>query len=461
MFLTILIHFFWVDLTLWILMLLFTVAFFTLGERKFMAAIQRRKGPDVVGFWGLLQAAADGVKLVFKELIFPLKSSILLFCLAPALVFTLSLTGWAVIPLSTFSIITSIHLAILYNLVTGGLNIYGIIIAGWSSNSRYAFLGGVRATAQMISYELVLGTVNLFIAFYAASYNYFDIVFAQQYIWFVLPLFPVFLMYLIVMLAETNRTPFDLAEAEAELVAGYNIEYSSIMFAMFFLGEYANMILLSVICVLYFFGGWITFFIFSHFLFILKVLFFCMFFVWVRATLPRYRYDQLMEYGWKHLLPFSFGLFVFLSGIGVVYMFRADFDDIISDQNLLYYIFNIQQASAEGLYDSSLTNEVDNNIQNSLKEIFTDEFIDQQIDIFIHEHSLMITMFHSMWWFDAPSCYTVWDSPTWFFVDFFLKNPQALNYMPTTQEFLNAYKYEIPINQVILDCFFLTILNMV
>ena len=335
----------WISIILWVLFLLVTVAFFTLGERKLMGAIQRRKGPDVVGFWGILQPAADGMKLVFKELILPLKSTVILFILGPISVFTISLTGWAVIPLSSFSYITSIHLAILYTLITGGLNIYGIILAGWSSNSRYAFLGGVRATAQMISYELVLGTINLFVAFYAGSYSYIDIVYAQQKMWFVFPLFPVFVMYLIVMLAETNRTPFDLAEAEAELVAGYNVEYSSIMFAMFFLGEYSNMILLSVICVLYFFGGWLGCVLFPVLTLILKVLFFCIFFVWVRATLPRYRYDQLMEYGWKHLLPFSFGLFIFLVGITLVFGLRSDIDDLISSQNLLYYIYNNQQGT--------------------------------------------------------------------------------------------------------------------
>lgn len=334
--------YYWIEIVIWILALLLTIAFFTLGERKLMGAIQRRKGPDVVGFWGLLQPAADGVKLVFKELIFPMKSTLIVFLLAPILVFTLSLTSWSVIPLTDFSFITSIHLAILYTLITGGLNVYGIILAGWSSNSRYAFLGGVRATAQMISYELVLGTINLFVAFYAGSYNYLEIVSSQQNIWFIIPLFPVCVMYLIVMLAETNRTPFDLAEAEAELVAGYNVEYSSIMFAMFFLGEYSNMILLSVICVLYFFGGWLGLPFFSILVLILKVLFFCIFFVWVRATLPRYRYDQLMEYGWKHLLPFSFGLFIFLVGLCLIFGIRVDSEDIVSEQHLLYYIYGLQ-----------------------------------------------------------------------------------------------------------------------
>ena len=242
----------------WIILLLCMVAFFTLSERKLMGSVQRRKGPDVVGWWGTLQAFADGAKAVFKEMVFPLKSNVFLFLCGPFFVFILSLVGWVVIPISDFSWITSLHLAMFLTLIFGSLNVYGIIMAGWSSNSRYAFLGGIRATAQMISYELLLCTVNLIIAFFAGSYNYVDIVYAQKNVWFVFPLFPVFLIYIICMLAETNRTPFDLAEAEAELVAGYNVEYSSIIFAMFFLGEYANMILLSVICVLYFFGGFLV-----------------------------------------------------------------------------------------------------------------------------------------------------------------------------------------------------------
>lgn len=335
-----------INIICWFLFLLVTVAFFTLGERKLMGAIQRRKGPDVVGFWGLLQPAADGLKLFFKEVILPYKTTIVLFLLGPVFVFTLSVFGWSVIPLTSYSFITSIHLAILYTLIAGGLNIYGIILAGWSSNSRYAFLGGVRATAQMISYELVLGTINLFIAFYAGSYNYLDIVLAQSNVWFFFPLFPIFIMYLIVMLAETNRTPFDLSEAESELVAGYNVEYSSIMFAMFFLGEYSNMILLSVVCVLYFFGGWAgSTFIFPIFILVIKVLFFCIFFVWVRATLPRYRYDQLMDYGWKHLLPFSFGLFIFLIGICLIFGFRSSSNSLLSAQDILYYTYIVQQPT--------------------------------------------------------------------------------------------------------------------
>ena len=201
---------------------------------------------------------------------------------------------------------------VLFNFVIAGMNVYGLIIAGWSSNSRYAFLGGVRAAAQMVSYELTFGVVNLTIGLFAGSFNYVDIVNVQSKSgWFIWPLFPVFLIYLILILAETNRTPFDLSEAEAELVAGYNVEYSSMTFAFFFLGEYANMLILSIIATLYFWGGWSLFGYESYFILFLKMLFFIAFFIWVRATLPRYRYDQLMMIGWKYLLPISLGLFIF------------------------------------------------------------------------------------------------------------------------------------------------------
>ena len=327
------------------MLLIATVAIFTLAERKSMAGIQRRKGPDVLGFWGFLQPMADGAKLVLKEMIIPYRGAVFLFFIGPILVFTLSLANWAVIPFSFLAMISSIHLSIIYTFVISGLAIYGLILAGWSSNSRYAFLGSIRATAQMISYELLLGSVNVCIGFFAGSYNYIDIVNAQAHVWFFVPLFPLFVLYLIVMLAETNRTPFDLAESEAELVAGYNVEYSSIMFAMFFLGEYANMILLSVICVLYFFGGWgFSFTFLSSVFFICKILFFTFFFVWVRATLPRLRYDQLMTFGWKHLLPFVFGLLIFLFSVVLVFGIRNE-SLFFNNQELLYYVYVVQQLT--------------------------------------------------------------------------------------------------------------------
>ncbi len=340
---------FWISYIIMILSLLFTIAFFTLAERKFMGALQRRKGPDVVGFWGLLQAIADGLKLVLKEIILPYKISMILFLIGPSLVFFLSLCGWVVLPFSDVSFASVINVSVLFVFVTSGFNIYGLVLSGWSSNSRYAFLGGIRATAQMISYELVLGMVNLFIFFLAGSFNLTDIVKAQTTIWFIFPLFPVFVIFLIVMLAETNRTPFDLAEAEAELVAGYNVEYSSITFALFFLGEYANMIFLSFLGTLYFLGGWNMPFvsgnilIFSEFIFIFKVLVLCMFFIWIRATLPRYRYDQLMELAWKVLLPILFSFFLFVISICCFWKFWFfDFTVIfVFFFNLIYLILTI------------------------------------------------------------------------------------------------------------------------
>ena len=308
-----------------ILFLLIAIAYFTLGERKLMAAIQRRKGPDVVGFWGLLQPIADGAKLILKELIIPKRSTFFLFVLGPSLVFILSILGWSMLPVSTEQTLTMFTYTVLLNFILAGLNVYGLILAGWSSNSRYAFLGGIRAAAQMVSYELTLGSVNLIIALFSLSFNYIDIVNVQNqsFSWNISALLPVFLIYLILMLAETNRTPFDLSEAEAELVAGYNVEYSSMAFAFFFLAEYASMLLLSVIVTLYFFGGWYLNGTESFVFLFGKVVFFNIFFIWVRATLPRYRYDQLMIVGWKVLLPIILGLFMFFSGL--LYVFIQDF----------------------------------------------------------------------------------------------------------------------------------------
>jgi NADH-quinone oxidoreductase subunit H len=252
--------FFFISLLLIFIFLLFTVAFFTLAERKLMAAIQRRKGPDVVGFWGFLQPLADGLKLLFKEIIFPYRSLKFLFLFSPMLIFSVSLIIWIVLPLSTNLIFSSIYYSILFTFILASLNVYGLILSGWASNSRYAFLGSIRAAAQMISYELIFGIINLIIIFCCNSCNYIDVILIQKNNWFIFLLLPIFLFFLIIILAETNRTPFDLAEAEAELVAGYNLEYSSIIFALFFLGEYSNMLFLSVLGACYFFGGSFFFF---------------------------------------------------------------------------------------------------------------------------------------------------------------------------------------------------------
>jgi NADH:ubiquinone oxidoreductase subunit H len=309
-------------LILFLISLLIIIAYFTLGERKLMASIQRRKGPDVQGFWGIFQPLADGLKLAVKEIIFPFRLLSFLFLLSPIFIFTLSLLGWLIVPQSESLFLTNFQFSILFTFIIASLNVYSLLLSGWSSNSRYAFLGSIRASSQMIAYELVLAMINVIIALFAGSLNYIEVVEIQrETLWFVIPLWPCFLIYLIVMLAETNRTPFDLAEAEAELVAGYNVEYSGMIFSLFFLGEYSNMFLLAIICTLYFFGGGYLFQTFSFLSFFCKLIFFSIFFIWVRATLPRYRFDQLILIGWLVLLPLIFGLFVFYSGV-FLYIFH-------------------------------------------------------------------------------------------------------------------------------------------
>lgn len=308
-----------------ILGLLICIAFYTLAERKLMGAIQRRKGPDVVGFWGLFQPLADGLKLLLKELIIPKRASHILFMSGPSVVFVMSLSGWVVIPQSLGVVIANTNLDIFFSFVCSGLTVYGLILSGWASNSRYGFLATIRAVAQVISYELTLSMINLIIGLFTGGFSYTEIVYAQQSVWFILPLFPLAFIYIILMLAETNRTPFDLAEAEAEPVAGYNVEYSGMMFALFFLGEYANMLLLSLIFVIYFLAGWLSCCGIPGFiLFFIKIIMITLIFIWVRATLPRYRYDQLMMLGWKTLLPLMFGLFFFYISIFITFGIKQD-----------------------------------------------------------------------------------------------------------------------------------------
>nr|YP_009495498.1 NADH dehydrogenase subunit 1 [Toxarium undulatum]AWQ64145.1 NADH dehydrogenase subunit 1 [Toxarium undulatum] len=302
--------------------LLISVAYFTIAERKLMGVIQRRRGPNVVGFVGLLQPLADGLKLFAKETIFPSNSDGYLFILAPILTFVLSLLGWAVIPFAEDIVLVNLNVGVLYLFAISSLSVYGIIIAGWSSNSKYPFLGALRSAAQMISYEVSIGIIISTVALCSGSLNLSLIVFAQNKIWFIVPLFPLFVMFCISMLAETNRHPFDLPEAEAELVSGYNVEYSSMTFALFFLGEYANMLLMSAFLAILFLGGWLPLinvfpfnFLPGSFWFSLKIIFGVIFFIVTRAALPRYRYDQLMDIGWKCFLPFSIGYFVFTAGI--------------------------------------------------------------------------------------------------------------------------------------------------
>jgi len=288
------------------------VAYLTLMERKVIGAMQLRRGPNVVGPFGLLQPLADGLKLMLKEVIIPQNANKALFLLAPIITFTIALIGWAVIPFSESFVIADINVGVTYLLAASSLGVYGIIIAGWASNSKYAFLGAIRSSAQMISYEVSIGLIIVTVVLCAGSLNLTEIVLAQKNHWYVLPLFPMFVVFFVSALAETNRLPFDLPEAESELVAGYNVEYSSMPFSLFFLGEYANMILISSFASILFLGGWLApcdnafcNAIPGLVWLMLKIFILLFAFIWVRATLPRYRYDQLMRLGWKVFLPLS------------------------------------------------------------------------------------------------------------------------------------------------------------
>jgi NADH-quinone oxidoreductase subunit H len=299
--------------------LLIAVAYFTIAERKIMGAIQRRRGPNVIGYIGLLQPLADGLKLFVKETILPNSSNLSLFLLAPSFAFILSLMGWAVIPFAEGIVLCNLNLGILYLFAVSSLNVYSILFAGWSSNSKYPYLGALRSAAQMISYELSIGFAALTVALCAGTFHLTTIVLAQEKVWFIVPLLPIFLIFYISILAETNRHPFDLPEAEAELVSGYNIEYSSMTFALFFLGEYANMLVMSAFGALLFLGGWLPIF-YLNFIpgtlwFSLKICLGVLFFIVARATLPRYRYDQLMYLSWKCFLPLALGYFILTVGI--------------------------------------------------------------------------------------------------------------------------------------------------
>ena len=305
-----------------VLPLLVAVAYLTLAERKVIAAMQMRVGPNVVGPFGLLQPLADGLKLLMKETIIPAGANRVVFILAPMLTFILAMVAWAVIPVSYGWVLSDINVGVLYLFAISSLGVYGIVMAGWASNSRYAFLGALRSAAQMVSYEVSIGLVIITVLLCVGSLNLTDIVMAQQTVWFAIPLLPMFVVFFVSALAETNRAPFDLPEAEAELVSGYNVEYSSMAFALFFLGEYANMILMSGITTVLFLGGWLPPFGFAPFTWIpgvvwfaLKVAFCLFVFLWVRATFPRYRYDQLMRLGWKVFLPLSLLWVILTAGV--------------------------------------------------------------------------------------------------------------------------------------------------
>ncbi|MBX5453935.1 MAG: NADH-quinone oxidoreductase subunit NuoH [Acidobacteriia bacterium] len=302
--------------------LLLAVAYATWAERKVLAAIQLRKGPNVVGAFGLLQPFADALKMLMKETIIPAGANRVLFLLAPIVSLTLALMAWAVVPVNDGWAVANINVGILYLFAISSLGVYGIIIAGWASNSKYAFLGALRSAAQMVSYEVAIGFVIVTVLLCAGSLNLNDIVLAQKHIWFCVPLLPMFVIFFISGLAETNRSPFDLPEGESEIVAGFFVEYSALAFALFFLGEYANMLLMSAMTTILFLGGWLPPLNIAPFTwlpgplwFILK-LFACLFvFFWARATFPRYRYDQLMRLGWKVFLPASLGWLVLTAAV--------------------------------------------------------------------------------------------------------------------------------------------------
>jgi NADH-quinone oxidoreductase subunit H len=301
-----------------ILPLLIAVAYFTLIERQVLAAIQRRQGPSLVGFYGLLQPLMDAVKLLLKESILPRSSNLIIFIFAPIFTFTLAIAGWVVIPFGEGLVLSDINIGILYIFAISSFSVHSVIMAGWSSNSKYAFLGALRSAAQMISYEISLGVTILSIILCSNSLNITTIVVNQNHNWYSFVLFPMFLIFFICTLAETNRHPFDLPEAEAELVSGYNVEYSAMGFALFFLAEYSNIILMCVLTTLFFLGGWYPLFTCLNFIpgivwITLKTLIFIFLFIIIRGILPRYRYDQLMRLGWKVFLPTSLGFFFILS----------------------------------------------------------------------------------------------------------------------------------------------------
>ena len=306
--------------------LLVAVAYLTYFERKVIASMQLRKGPNVVGPFGLLQPLADGAKLFIKETILPSGANKILFAMAPMLTFILSLIAWAVIPFDAGMVLADINVGILYLFAISSLGVYGVIMAGWASNSKYAFLGALRSAAQMVSYEVSIGFVIITVLLCVGSLNLSAIVEAQKTIWFAIPLLPMFIIFFVSALAETNRAPFDLPEGESELVAGYFVEYSSMTFALFFLGEYANMILMSGMTAVLFLGGWLPPIDIAPFNWIpgpiwffikISLVLFC--FLWVRATFPRYRYDQLMRLGWKVFLPLSLVWVVITAGVLIAF----------------------------------------------------------------------------------------------------------------------------------------------
>jgi NADH-ubiquinone oxidoreductase chain 1 len=316
-----------IDVLTVILPVLLAIAFMTIIERKQLAAHQRRVGPNIVGYYGILQPFADALKLILKETVLPSQSNKVLFILAPISTLVFSLLGWGVIPFGQGLALTDYSLGILYTLALSSLGVYGVLLAGWSANSKYAFLGSLRSTSAMISYELILSSAILIIIILTGSLNYTTVIESQQSIWFIIPLMPVFIFYFISILAETSRTPFDLQEAESELVAGFFTEHSSVPFVFFFLGEYSSIVLFSTITAILFLGGYNLPELFVNESFIniqsiilgLKTCIFCFMFVWFRATLPRLRYDQLIDLCWLNLLPVAVAFIILVPSILIAF----------------------------------------------------------------------------------------------------------------------------------------------
>jgi NADH-quinone oxidoreductase subunit H len=308
--------------------LLISVAYLTLAERKVMGSMQQRFGPNSVGFFGLLQPLADGLKLLLKEAVIPTNSNTFSFIFAPILTFFISLINWAIIPFSSFCFFADVNLSLLFIFAISGLAVYGVILSGWASNSKYAFFGAIRSAAQMVSYEVSIGLILMSALFCVGSLNFIDIVLYQNHVFFIVPFLPLFLMFLVSILAETNRAPFDLPEAESELVSGFNVEYSSMGFALFFLAEYGSIIAMSTLTVLIFMGGWLSvnlswLFVMEPFVLALKTSLILFFFIWVRASFPRYRVDQLMRLCWKIFLPLALGFVLFI--FSIVFIFNGFF----------------------------------------------------------------------------------------------------------------------------------------
>jgi NADH-ubiquinone oxidoreductase chain 1 len=316
-----------IDVLVVLLPILLSVAFMTIIERKQLAAHQRRVGPQVVGYYGILQPFSDALKLILKETVIPSQSNKVLFYLAPVSTLIFSLLGWAIIPFGQGLTLFDFSLGIFYTLALSSLGVYGILFAGWSANSKYAFLGSLRSTAAMISYELILSSAILIIILLTGSLNFSTIIEIQQSVWFIVPLLPIFIFYFIAILAETSRTPFDLQEAESELVAGFFTEHSSVPFVFFFLAEYSSIVLFSCITAILFFGGYnlpeiilnTTLINLQSIILGIKTCIFCFMFVWFRATLPRLRYDQLIDLCWVNLLPIAVAFIIFVPSLLVAF----------------------------------------------------------------------------------------------------------------------------------------------